>query len=73
MPNWGDDEGRYWWTPPGKMWYDRIEVPHPPVITEKNCKCDFCIHERAEKKKAIKQREKENLLYNLHNRSRDVG
>lgn len=51
MPNWSDDEGRYWWNPPGTAWYESVEIPHPPVVVEKGCKCEFCKHERAHKKR----------------------
>ena len=60
MPNWSDDEGRYWWTPPGKMWYENVEVPHPPITVRKGCACDFCVYERAEKKKAKKEKNGKN-------------
>lgn len=56
MPNWSDDEGRFWWTPPGKMWYDRVEVPHPPVVVMKKCSCDFCEYERKQKKPRLKDK-----------------
>jgi len=44
MPNWSDEDGRYWWTPPGKHWTER-EIPHPPVVTVSGCVCDFCMHQ----------------------------
>lgn len=46
MPNWADDEGRYHWTPPGKPWYDAIEIPHAPVIIRDGCQCPCCRHSR---------------------------
>ncbi len=48
MPNWADDEGRYWWVPPGKMWYDSIQIPHPPISAEKGCTCEFCKYEKSQ-------------------------
>ena len=42
MPSWADENERYWWIPPGKYWFERVEIPHPPVIQRDNCICDFC-------------------------------
>jgi hypothetical protein len=46
MPNWSDENGRYWWERPGHW---AIEIPHPPLITEKGCKCPFCKHSHKNK------------------------
>ena len=59
MPNWGDENGRYHWTPPGKLWYDAIEIPHPPVNVEKGCLCAFCGHARDEAKAKRAKRKQE--------------
>lgn len=57
MPNWSDDEGRFWWTPPGKMWYDNIQIPHPPVLVEEGCTCEFCEYEKSQTKpKKLKEK-----------------
>jgi len=53
MPNWGDDEGRYWWNPtPYRGYQDCVEIPHPPVFVQKGCRCAFCRHTRDEAKDA---------------------
>jgi hypothetical protein len=51
MPNFSDENGRYWWTPDGAAWYDRIEVLHPPMRVRKGCPCAFCENERLKKPK----------------------
>lgn len=38
MPNWADDEGRFYW---GDQ-----EIPHPPVRYVSRCKCCCCNHQR---------------------------
>ncbi len=48
MPNFSDDEGRYYWQPPGKFWYERIEIPHAPIVIEAGCRCKFCVTKRIE-------------------------
>jgi hypothetical protein len=55
MPNWSDENGRYWWERPGHW---ATEIPHPPLITEKRCKCPFCKH--SHKNKQEKQTGKTN-------------
>lgn len=42
MPNWADDEGRFWWTPPGGTWLDEVEIPHAPVTRPAGCSCAMC-------------------------------
>jgi hypothetical protein len=44
MPNWSDENGRYWWNPPGSKWYEAVEIPHAPVGIEPKCKCVYCQH-----------------------------
>jgi hypothetical protein len=46
MPNFADDEGRFWRTPPGKVWHEAVEIPHAQVTVRKRCNCVFCVHER---------------------------
>jgi len=46
VPNWADDEGRYWWTPPGKTWHEAVEIPHAPLSVEDGCDCIYCVHNR---------------------------
>lgn len=47
MPNWSDDEGRYWYTPPGAPWYEAIQIPYPPVsVPRSGCKCRCCADAR---------------------------
>jgi len=56
MPNWSDEDGRYWWTPPDKSYFNSIEIPHPPIIVDKDCLCAFCyFHKRNNKKSKIKK------------------
>lgn len=48
MPNWADENGRYWWNPPETVWYDAVEVPHAPVGDPVDgCKCAYCVHKLA--------------------------
>lgn len=52
MPNWSDDEGRYWWTrPDGRM----VEIPHPP-FAEAGCRCQLCSHEAEQRQKIAGKR-----------------
>jgi hypothetical protein len=46
MPNWSDENGRYWWNWPGLI---EVEIPHPPIQVVKNCKCQFCRYDKIEK------------------------
>lgn len=46
MPNWADDEGRFHWQPPGKAWYEQVEIPHAPISEREGCFCAFCNHRR---------------------------
>jgi hypothetical protein len=54
MPNWADDEGRYHWTPPGKQWFEAVEIPHSPVSRCRSKRCAMCEYYRQERKKKRK-------------------
>ena len=49
MPNWADDEGRYYWGPPGVPFYDQVEIPHAPVTYKSDCLCDCCAFARKQR------------------------
>ena len=59
MPNWADENGRYWYNPPGKHWWESVEIPHPPVVMRPKCKCAFCTDERERRRYARAQRKAE--------------
>lgn len=45
MPNWSDDEGRYWyWDGDKRPFWDAVQIPHvpagPPVA---GCTCSYCV------------------------------
>jgi hypothetical protein len=42
MPSWSDDEGRFYWAPPDRPFYERVEIPHAPVTVQAGCTCKFC-------------------------------
>jgi len=48
VPNWADDEGRFWWTPPDKEWYGSVQIPHAPVTVKPGCKCPCCVYTRGD-------------------------
>lgn len=50
MPNWSDENGRYWWKPPGET-FDQ-EIPHPPVIPDEDCGCVFCEYNLSKNRKS---------------------
>lgn len=56
MPNWSDENGRFWYTPPGKHYTSSIEVPHPPVSVEPGCTCAFCTDKQPRKPAGDKNR-----------------
>lgn len=39
MPNWADENGRFWYRPHGGI---PIEIPHPPVVRLPDCDCAVC-------------------------------
>jgi hypothetical protein len=61
MPNWADENGRYWWTPPDGHWLNSVEIPHAPVINYNDCNCDCCVYYRKSKKKNTTSRLKRRL------------
>ncbi len=58
MPNWADDEGRYYYTPKGKSWQESVQIPHPPVSNPRGCNC-ICCFENAAEKDSSSSKEKE--------------
>ncbi len=58
MPNWGDNEGRYWWTAPDGR---EVQIPHAPVSFHKNCRCACCNHQRKEKGEKLLPSKKEEI------------
>lgn len=45
MPNFSNDEGRYFYQPKGKSWLDSVEIPHIPTLRPKGCTCLCCLEE----------------------------
>ena len=44
MPSWSDENGLYWWNPPGTRW-EAVEIPHAPVgEPNPDCRCAYCEH-----------------------------
>jgi len=47
MPDWADDEGRYFWSGPNNDFTFDVQIPHAPICGPRpGCDCDFCIHDR---------------------------
>jgi hypothetical protein len=56
VPNWSDENGRYWYTPIGGGVHDEVEIPHAPVGAPEGCTC-ICCRERPEIEKRMRSEE----------------
>jgi hypothetical protein len=53
MPNWSDENGRYWYQPEGKTINEMVEIPHAPVGSPEGCTC-ICCRERPERERRMR-------------------
>lgn len=44
-PNFSDDEGRFWWTPPDAPWWKRVQIPHDAFDSPGSCFCKKCLYD----------------------------
>ena len=62
MPSWGDDEGRFWWGPPGVPYYEEVQIPHAPVSYRATCRCACCKYKRKQRGEPEPQTEAERIV-----------
>lgn len=60
MPNWEDENGRYWFVPKGSDLWCREQIPHSPTSEVKGCKCAFCLECRNEEKNERDKKKRKN-------------